>query len=231
MPKGLQHKGIVRREKMIQAAVNLLLHNGYEKTTTAAIARAAGMSPSSFFAVFDSKEALLLTLVKTMFEDQFSNADRLMEGAEDPVLLYTVETGLQLYITECSEPLRELYVTAYSLPSTAEYIRRATAERLGQLFAAYMPGAQEKDFYELDIASGGMMRAFMARPCDLYFTMERKLRRFWQCGMSIYHIPEEKQRQVMEDALAMDLETTARGILTDLLRRMEKQIELSAMTD
>lgn len=48
MPKGLQHKGIVRREKMIQAAVNLLLQNGYEKTTTAAIARAAGMSPSSF---------------------------------------------------------------------------------------------------------------------------------------------------------------------------------------
>lgn len=231
MPKGLQHKGIVRREKMIQAAVNLLLQNGYEKTTTAAIAKAAGMSPSSFFAVFESKEALLLTLVKTMFEDQFSNADRLMEGAEDPVLLYTVETGLQLYITECSEPLRELYVTAYSLPSTAEFIRRATAERLGQLFAAYMPGAQEKDFYELDIASGGMMRAFMARPCDLYFTMERKLRRFWQCGMSIYRIPEEKQWQVMEDALAMDLEATARGILTDLLGRMEKQIELSALTD
>ena len=35
MPKGLQHKGIVRRNKMIYAAVKLFLENGYEKTTTA----------------------------------------------------------------------------------------------------------------------------------------------------------------------------------------------------
>ena len=47
MPKGLQHKGIVRRNKMIYAAVKLFLENGYEKTTTASIAKAAGMSPSS----------------------------------------------------------------------------------------------------------------------------------------------------------------------------------------
>ena len=55
MPKGLQHKGIVRRNKMIYAAVKLFLENGYEKTTTASIAKAAGMSPSSFFAAFDKR--------------------------------------------------------------------------------------------------------------------------------------------------------------------------------
>ena len=48
MPKGLQHKGIVRRNKMIYAAVKLFLENGYEKTTTASIAKAAGMSPLPF---------------------------------------------------------------------------------------------------------------------------------------------------------------------------------------
>ena len=76
MPKGLQHKGIVRRNKMIYAAVKLFLENGYEKTTTASIAKAAEMSPSSFFAAFDNKEALLLTLVKTMFGSQFDKIGR-----------------------------------------------------------------------------------------------------------------------------------------------------------
>ena len=71
MPKGLQHKGIIRRNKMLYAAVQLFLENGYEKTTTASIAKAAGMAPSSFFAAFENKEALLLTLVKTMFGSQF----------------------------------------------------------------------------------------------------------------------------------------------------------------
>lgn len=57
MPRGLQQKGLTRRNKMLLAAVKLFLENGYEKTTTAAIARKAGMAPSSFFAAFENKEA------------------------------------------------------------------------------------------------------------------------------------------------------------------------------
>ena len=82
MPKGLQPKGVARRNKMLLAAVQLFLENGYEKTTTAAIARAAGMAPSSFFAAFENKEALLLTLVQQMFNRQFENAEQLLGGAE-----------------------------------------------------------------------------------------------------------------------------------------------------
>lgn len=66
--KGLQPKGIARRNKMLLAAIQLFLDQGYEKTTTAQIARAAGMSPTSFFAAFENKEALLLTLTQIMFE-------------------------------------------------------------------------------------------------------------------------------------------------------------------
>ncbi len=66
------------RNKMLLAAVQLFLENGYEKTTTAAIARAAGMAPSSFFAAFENKEALLLTLVQQMFNRQFENAEQLL---------------------------------------------------------------------------------------------------------------------------------------------------------
>lgn len=31
MPKGLQHKGIIRKNKMLYAAVQFFLENGYEK--------------------------------------------------------------------------------------------------------------------------------------------------------------------------------------------------------
>ena len=40
-------------------------------------------------------------------------------GAEDPVFLYAVETALQLHIAELTEPLRERYVMAYTLPTTS----------------------------------------------------------------------------------------------------------------
>ena len=137
MPRGPQAKGILRENKMLHAAIELFLKNGYEKTTTASIARAAGMSPSSFFASFESKEALLLRLVQEMFRTQFSQTSALMPDKGDPVLLYSIETSLQIHITELSEPLRELYVAAYTLPSTAEYINVHTAKKLQQLFADY----------------------------------------------------------------------------------------------
>lgn len=48
MPRGIQRKGIIRRNKILRSAVKLFLEGGYEKTTTANIAQAAGMAPSSF---------------------------------------------------------------------------------------------------------------------------------------------------------------------------------------
>lgn len=31
----------------------------------------------------------------------------------------------------------------------------------------------------MEITSTGMMRSFVAVPCDVYFTVERKIARFW----------------------------------------------------
>lgn len=193
--KGLQPSGIRRRNKMIYAAVVLFLENGYEKTTTAQIARRAGMSATSFFAAFPNKEAILYALVREMLAEQFKWTERLLGERPDPLLLYCAETALQIHITELSPELRELYMTAYSLQSTSEYIYQNISKKLEMFFAPYLPGAQASDFYELEIASAGVMRGFMGRPCDLYFTIERKLRRFLSCCMRLYCVPEEKPRK------------------------------------
>ncbi len=92
-------------------------------------------------------------------------------AAQDPVLLYAVETAIQLHIAGLTESLRKLYVTAYTLPSTSAYLYRSTAKRLEGIFGDYLPDAEAKDFYEMEIASAGMMRSFMAVPCDVYFTV------------------------------------------------------------
>ena len=225
MPRGIQRKGIIRRNKILRSAVKLFLEGGYEKTTTANIAQAAGMSPSSFFAAFENKEALLYTLTESMFESQFDNAEKLIGSSADPLLVYAVETALQMYITELSEPLRELYVMAYSLPTTSEYIYQNTAKKVGALFKDYVPGAQEKDFYEMDIASAGVMRGFMAKHCDLYFTIDQKLKRFLGCCFTLYHVPQEKQDVVIGAVLAMELKPIAEKIIADTVARAEQGFE------
>ena len=225
MPRGIQRKGIIRRNKILRSAVKLFLEGGYEKTTTANIAQAAGMAPSSFFAAFENKEALLYTLTESMFESQFDNAEKLIGSSADPLLVYAVETALQMYITELSEPLRELYVMAYSLPTTSEYIYQNTAKKVGALFKDYVPGAQEKDFYEMDIASAGVMRGFMAKHCDLYFTIDQKLKRFLGCCFTLYHVPQVKQDAVIGAVLAMELKPIAEKIIADTVARAEQGFE------
>ena len=113
--KGKRTSGLLTQQKMLRAAVEIFLEKGYEHTTTAEIAVAAGMRPSSFFRAYPSKEAILLDLVQRMFSGQFELAGRLI-CRQDPLVLYGIETALQLHIAELSEPLRDLYVAAYSLP-------------------------------------------------------------------------------------------------------------------
>ena len=224
MPKGKLLNGLVTQQKVLRAAVALFLEKGYTRTTTGEIAKAAGIGQSSFFHVFPSKEALLLELVKRMFGGQFDLAGQ-YSGTEGPVFLYAVETALQLHIAELTEPLRELYVMAYSLPTTTNYLYHSTAKRLQTIFAAYLPDAEPKDFYEMEIASAGIMRGFMSVPCDLYFTPKAKITRFLDCTLRIYNVPEEKRAAVTATVLQMDLHTMAADIIQKTVQQAEKGFE------
>ena len=224
MPKGKLLNGLVTQQKVLRAAVALFLEKGYTRTTTGEIAKAAGIGQSSFFHVFPSKEALLLELVQRMFGGQFNLAEQ-HSGTEDPVFLYAVETSLQLHIAELTEPLRELYVMAYSLPTTSDYLYRSTAKRLQAIFGPYLPDAQPKDFYEMEIASGSIMRGFMSVPCDLYFTTEAKIARFLDCSLKLYDIPREKRKTITEAVLRMNLHTMATGIIQKTVQQAEKGFE------
>ena len=109
-------------------------------------------------------------------------------------MLYAVETAIQLHIAELTEPLRKLYVTAYTLSSISAYLYRSTAKRLEGIFGDDLPDAEAKDFYEMEITSTGMMRSFVAVPCDVYFTVERKIARFLECALKICNVPPERRR-------------------------------------
>lgn len=223
MPRGAQPKIAERESRMIYAAIKLFLENGYEQTTTVAIAQAAGMSSSAFFAVFANKEALLLELTKWMYEKQFAITGRLLGEGYEPEMFYAVEPSIQLYIAEKSEALRELYVSSYSYAATANYIHQMATDKLVELFGKEHPGYTRQDFYELELATSGMLRSFMARKCDRSFTMEQKLRRFLSCGMTIYGVDQEKQQEVIDRVLKMDLKSVADQLLAQAMAQSQEE--------
>ena len=206
------------RAQVLRESVVLFLEQGYRETTIEQIAACAGRTKSAVLRAYPDKEAILYALVTHMFSVQFSGARSMLGGNADLLLLYGVETALQLHICELSESLRDLYTTAYSLPSTMEYIYRRTAQELQQIFGKYLPDAAQSDFYELELVSAGVMRGLMARKCDMYFTIEKKIALFLRCALKVYDVPAEEREAVISRVLAMDLAAIARGMVENTVR-------------
>lgn len=230
MKDTMQSRGARTKRKILSASAKVFLEKGYSGASSREVAELAGVTNGSPFFLYGNKEGVLLELVKQMFAGQFETAEQLLGHQADPLLLYAVETSLQMHIAERSEQLRELYVMAYTLPSTSDYIYRNTAEKLAHIFAPYLPGAQARDFYELEIASASITRGYMAKPCDMYFTLEDKLRRFLSCCFRVYCVPEAVAQQVIDAAVAMDLSSAAEAVVAQTVRQVEEGYE-TAMAD
>ena len=166
------------KKRILTVCVRLFLEQGYKKTTVLEIVHKAEVSNSSFQNIFRAKDGVLTELVAFMFENQFSMARSTAGRQLPPVCVYAVETAIQMTLTELNENLREIYLEAYTQKEASEYILRETAKELFGIFGPYQPELTLQDFYDMDIGSAGIMRGFMAHPCDEELTLEKKLRLF-----------------------------------------------------
>ena len=100
------------KQKILSSSVRLFIEKGYHETTMTEILHDAGVSGSSFHSIFHTKDGVLAELTEFMFENQFGVAEKIIGTGKNPVLLYAVETCIQLTLTEMNEHLRDIYMEA-----------------------------------------------------------------------------------------------------------------------
>ena len=175
--------------------------------------------------LFENKENILCALVSVVLDGQFSAVQKLLDNmTDDKILFWAAETTLQLYMAESSEQLRDLYLTAYSLPKSSAIIRHSIAEKMGEYFLPYHPGYQVKDFYEMEIATGGIIRGFMSVPCDMYFTMDAKVARYLETSFRVYKVPQEKTQEAIQFVSRFDFAQIAQNVIDSLLSMLAEEI-------
>lgn len=221
----MRKDGIETKKKILTACVHLFLEQGYRETSITQITEEAGVTRGSFQNLFPTKDAVLMELVGTMFGGQFDAAGSITGSTLPPVYTYAVETAIQLTLTELNENLREIYIEAYTLPDTAEFIFLQTTAKLRQIFGVYFPGYSESDFYELEIGSAGLMRNYMARRCDIHFPLDHKLRSFLTVAMRVYKVPEEEQRKVLAFISSLDITSVATEVMQKLFEMLEMKFD------
>ena len=215
------------KKRILQVCVKLFLEQGYKKTTMAEIIEKSGVSSSSFQNIFRAKDGVLTELVQFMFKNQFSMARSAASTKLPPVYVYAVETAIQMTLTELNENLREIYIEAYTQKEACAYIQRETAKELYQIFGSYQPELTERDFYELEIGSAGIMRGYMAHPCDAELTLEKKLRSFFTMSLRAYNVPEEEIGRVIRFVEGLDIRAISEQVMQKLFKALAMHYEFS----
>ena len=209
---------------VLYTATQMFLEIGYTAATMRGIAERSGIKYGSMRTYYATKEDILCDLVNFVIQGQFSFAEKLMEGkTDDKIMLYAAETTLQLHMAESSEQIRELYLACYSLPNSSDRIFHKITGKLESTFKDHLPHWETKDFFERELASAGIMRSFLSVPCDMYFTMERKVARFLETTFKIYDVPEEKIKEAVAFVAGFDFETIARDTIKRMLAFLETE--------
>ena len=127
----------------------------------------------------------MLEYVKYMFQNQFDMANQFLGDKAFPALIYAIETSIQLAVTEMKETLRSIYVEAYSAEGSLNYIIHHTAIEVQKLFGQYFPEANsESDFLRASDWQQWHDAGLYCVPCDLYFTLEKKIQRFLEMSLT-----------------------------------------------
>ncbi len=221
-----REKKMAAKQLILNAAARSFLENGFTNTTIRQITAKAGINSNSFSGYFRTKEDVLYELVDMVLGQQFSVTQKLLEGkTEDKLLFYAAETVLQLHIVEMSEALRDVYSAAYSLPKTSDLIQKTITGKWEYIFKEHLPELETKDFYKLEIATGGIMRGFMTVPCNMWFTMDQKVEAFLECSFRMYKVSDEKIREAIEFVKQFDFPTIARQTISSILKFTEEVSE------
>ncbi|MCD8376032.1 MAG: TetR/AcrR family transcriptional regulator [Oscillospiraceae bacterium] len=226
MAKVTREQSELTRQIIINAAAESFLEKGFTNTTIRHIITKLGISAGAFSGHFKTKEDVLYELVSLVLNQQFTASEKLIaDRADDKILLYAAETVLQLYIVEMDENLRDVYYNAYSLPKTSAVIQQTVTEKVAGIFKEQLPELESKDFYLLEIATGGVMRGFMTVPCNIWFTMDMKVEAFLRNTLRLYYVPEEKIQQTIAFAKTIDFKRAAKETVSGIFQYLERQRE------
>lgn len=198
--------------KILTAATALFVQKGYEKTSLTDIAKLSGVSKRIIIYEMNSKEEILVHLVAKFLDGITEASDAVSTKlTDDKLLIFMANEVLQIYMAEMNEDMRNLYLAAYSMPKTSEAVLRRRSEILFDKFGYLFPSFALKDYYELEIATMGIMRAYMSVPCDMYFTLEAKTDRLLSTMLKIYDVEKQTLDEVKEFIKKIDFESVSKN--------------------
>jgi AcrR family transcriptional regulator len=150
-----------RRAELAEAALRLWAENGFDSTSVASIAEAAGISKGTFYLYFDSKQALLEDVLRRY--TLLPSIQTLVEGMANSSFEDAVHTFVRVAWRHLSEHRDLVLLALRELPSHLEQAQQAIERVLvpgNRLLARYLEerlGSQRAGEISLVVAGRGLV--------------------------------------------------------------------------
>ena len=214
------------KKQIVLSAAKLFMRQGFTNTSVKEISVESGVSENAIYYEMKTKENILTELIGHVLAKQKLAAIKIVgDITDDKLLLYATEKVLQLHLAEISEQMRELYTMVYSIPKAWDVIKQSNTIRLKNVFGKTHPELALSDFYELEIAAGGIVRGYLSTPCDMYFTMDHKVSRLITSLFKVFDVSEEKITETLEFLSQFDFEELAEETRNSLPDYFQENIE------
>jgi AcrR family transcriptional regulator len=135
------------RTRILESAQRLFARQGYEGTTTRALAQDAGVAEGTLFRYFDSKKAILVEVATQGWVDILT--DLLMELSElgSYKAISQVIQRRMLHLRENADMLRVCFLEAQFHPELRDRIQTETIAKMTDVAEAFVQTAMDRGIY------------------------------------------------------------------------------------
>lgn len=146
-------KAAQRREQLMEVATKLFAKNGYEATTTAAIAAMAGITEPILYRHFKSKQELFVAIVKSMSDRTMRYWRELIEGVNDPAeQIRRIATAMPQHMDTLDDAYHVLHgALATSRDRKVQTVMREHYTQIEKFFCKVVQDGQKSGVFRKDM--------------------------------------------------------------------------------
>ncbi len=211
--------------EIVRAATKLFLENGYSNTTMKMISKEASTGLGNITYYFHSKDDLLLLLVEELMDFHSDMIEKVLGDTNDSVFAYSSELVSQIALCEIDDCARDIYYSAYSCPGIIAFIKEWGAKKNYTLLKDRLPDWTRQDFINRENIAAFIEFSAIASRCDNNFSLEEKITLTLDSLISLYQIPTEERKAVIDKILTFDNVEIGKSIFEQFVDKFKKSAD------
>ena len=146
-------RGPLRREQLMQVATKLFAERGYDATTTAAIAEAAGVTEPVLYRHFAGKREMFAAILNSTILRMIQRWGGILQSTSDPATqIRAIAAGFPKHVEELHDDHRLLHgAIATARDEDVKSVLRAHYDQFVELFAELVRRGQAAGIFQKDI--------------------------------------------------------------------------------